>query len=365
MKVAVYAIALNEEKHVQRWYESSKDADYHILADTGSTDRTVEISQELGITTYQISIKPWRFDDARNAALALVPADADYCIILDLDEVLSPGWREELQKAYDVGGITRPQHKIVTDWSSDGKPAVQFYANRVHARNNYRWKYPIHEVVTPYQLEKETTHEVGLEVWHKADPTKSRGQYLPMLAQAYDENPVDPRVLYYYGRELFYHGKFLEAREVFKEYLKYSDFPAEKAYALRYLAKCAPDQAEEYLMQSIETFNCREGVLALANHYYIMKQWAECRLTAKEGLKITERYNNFMSEEWAWGHMAYDLVAISAWQLEDWDEAVYFGELAVQKCNAEADKPRLEDNLKFYKEKVNADTSSDGGRGTQ
>jgi len=28
MKIAVYTIALNEEKHVQRWYESVKDADY-------------------------------------------------------------------------------------------------------------------------------------------------------------------------------------------------------------------------------------------------------------------------------------------------------------------------------------------------
>ena len=361
MKVAIYAIALNEEKHVKRWYESSKEADYHIIADTGSTDDTVKIAQELGIQTYRISIKPWRFDDARNAALALVPTDADYCIILDMDEVLSPGWRDELQKAYDVGGITRPQHKIVTDFDKDGKPAVQFFANRVHARHNYRWKYSIHEVVTPYQLEKETTHEIGMEVWHYPDNNKSRGQYLDMLAVAYDENPVDPRVLYYYGRELFYHGKFLQAREVFLEYLKYSTFPAEKAYALRYLAKCSPDQAEEYLLQSIETFNCREGVLALANHYYIMKQWNECLLAAEEGMKITERFNTFMSEEWAWGHMAYDLAAISAWQLEDWDTALRYGEMALERS---PDDERLQSNVKFYrekKEKLDANISTDGG----
>ena len=39
MKVAVYTIALNEEQFVERWYNSVKDeADYLLIADTGSTD---------------------------------------------------------------------------------------------------------------------------------------------------------------------------------------------------------------------------------------------------------------------------------------------------------------------------------------
>ena len=44
MKVAVYTIALNEEKHVERWYNSIKDADYILIAATGSTDKTVEVA---------------------------------------------------------------------------------------------------------------------------------------------------------------------------------------------------------------------------------------------------------------------------------------------------------------------------------
>jgi len=73
MKVAVYSIALNEEKFVQRWYESAKEADYLFIADTGSSDKTVEIARGLGIVCHIISVKPWRFDDARNASLALLP----------------------------------------------------------------------------------------------------------------------------------------------------------------------------------------------------------------------------------------------------------------------------------------------------
>ncbi len=65
MKIAVYAIALNEEKHVMRWLEATKDADVRLVADTGSTDRTVKILQGApNVIVHQISVQPFRFDDA-------------------------------------------------------------------------------------------------------------------------------------------------------------------------------------------------------------------------------------------------------------------------------------------------------------
>ena len=78
MKIAVYTIALNEKKYVDPWYESAKNADYLLIADTGSTDGTVERARELGINVVPICIRPWRFDDARNASLAMIPEDIDY-----------------------------------------------------------------------------------------------------------------------------------------------------------------------------------------------------------------------------------------------------------------------------------------------
>ena len=92
LKVAVYTIALNEQEFVERWYESAKEADYLLIADTGSTDGTREIAKKLGINVIDITVRPWRFDDARNASLVALPEDIDYCIALDMDEVLLPGW---------------------------------------------------------------------------------------------------------------------------------------------------------------------------------------------------------------------------------------------------------------------------------
>ncbi len=100
MKVAVYTIALNEAAHVERWANSAVDADYRIVADTGSTDDTVERLTKAGVTVHRIAIRPWRFDDARNAAMALIPDDVDVCCTMDMDMLLEPGWRAKLEAAW-------------------------------------------------------------------------------------------------------------------------------------------------------------------------------------------------------------------------------------------------------------------------
>ena len=71
-KICVYAICKNEEKFVNRWVESMKEADDIYVLDTGSTDNTVEKLKELKINVNQKIIKPWRFDTARNESFMYV-----------------------------------------------------------------------------------------------------------------------------------------------------------------------------------------------------------------------------------------------------------------------------------------------------
>ena len=357
MKVAVYTIALNEEQFVKRWYESSKEADYHLIADTGSTDNTVKIAKELGINVIEIRVKPWRFDDARNASLASIPGDIDYCVALDMDEVMQPGWREELEKAFEEG-TDRPQYRFITDWNADGSPAVEFDGFRIHRRFGVRWLYPIHEVPSTYDG-TDVRKKYNFEIHHYPDKSKSRGQYLPLLEQAVNEK-ADSRNLYYLGREYFYRQMFDKCAETLKKYLEMSIFKAERAYAMRMLAKCEPAEAEEWLMKATEEYGSRESVLALANHYYLQQQWAECLLVSEKAMKITEKPTEFLSEGWAWGHMAYDLAAVSAWQLKDFKTAYKYGKKAVEISPTDE---RLLKNLEFYKEKINANVRRTGRRG--
>ena len=100
MKICVYAISKNEENFVKRFCESIKNADCVLIADTGSTDNTVDIAKECVGIVYNIAVRPWRFDTARNIALGLVPQDMDICITLDLDEIMMPGWRKEIERVW-------------------------------------------------------------------------------------------------------------------------------------------------------------------------------------------------------------------------------------------------------------------------
>ena len=100
-KICVYAISKNEEKFVDRWYESMKEADYIVVLDTGSTDNTLSKLQSKNIIVDQKEITPWRFDVARNESLKLVPIDTDICVCTDLDEVFDKGWRKKIEKIWD------------------------------------------------------------------------------------------------------------------------------------------------------------------------------------------------------------------------------------------------------------------------
>jgi glycosyltransferase involved in cell wall biosynthesis len=144
MKIAVYAIAKNESQFVERFCEAAKDADLIFVADTGSTDDTVDKLLSMGATVQIIHISPWRFDDARNTALALLPDDIDVCMSLDLDEVLQPGWREEIERVWTPGtnrlrygfdwgcGIVFQYEKCRAPWVSLVLPSSRIPRARSH-----------------------------------------------------------------------------------------------------------------------------------------------------------------------------------------------------------------------------------------
>jgi len=353
LKVAVYSIALNEEQFVESWWKSAKDADYLLIADTGSTDNTVALAKSLGINTINITVKPWRFDVARNASLAALPADIDYCIALDLDEVLLPGWRDELQKAFDEGA-TRPRYQYTWNWKDPEEtiPGLQYGGDKIHSRFGYMWKHPVHEVLTAYGETKESQKWMGLEIHHHADNSKPRSQYLPLLAQAVQESPEDDRNAFYYARELFFYGRFSEALTEFKRHLDLprATWPPERAASMRYLAKVDPENAAEWLTMAIKQApGRREALVELSNHYYYKESWEECYKHATEALAIVEKPLDYLCEEFAWGALPWDLAALASYNLGKLEEAIEYGEKAVK---IEPENDRLKTNLMYYRAAV-------------
>jgi glycosyltransferase involved in cell wall biosynthesis len=349
MKIAVYTIALNEEQFVERWHQSAADADYLLIADTGSTDRTAALAEELGISVINISVKPWRFDDARNASLAALPIDTDICIQLDMDEILLPGWREEVEKAFALGA-TRIRYNYTWNWKDDAQtiPATTFGGDKIHARRGYRWKHPVHEVIVPYGDTQEKQVWTQLNLHHHPDNTKSRSQYLPLLKQSTLEDPYDDRNAYYYARELFFYRQYDEAAKEFKRHLELptATWAPERAASMRYLAKIDLDNREDWLMKAyMQAPGRREPLVELAQHFYQLESWASCLHFARKALEIEEKPLDFLCEDFAWGYSPWDLAAISSYWLGERDEAVVYGIAALE---LDPENTRLQENMKFY-----------------
>ena len=346
MKIAVYTIALNEEQFVDSWFESAKEADYLLIADTGSTDNTIKRAKKLGINVVSISISPWRFDDARNASLAALPSDIDMCVALDMDEVLLPGWRGYLEDSAK-DGATRIRYKYVWSWKDNGDPGLTYGGDKIHARHGYRWKHPVHEVITADRTQ-EVQQWSHLEIHHHPDNAKSRSSYFPLLELSVKEDPFDDRNAFYYARELTFYNKMEEAAIQFKRYLNLprAVWKPERARAWRYLAQCEPQKTEEYLKNAVqEDPHRREPLVDLSMFYYQNKRWRECYRTALDALQIRDKPLDYLCEEFAWSEVPYDLVAISAYNLGLKPTAVKYGRKAL-KINPS--DQRLANNLTFY-----------------
>lgn len=311
MKIAVYTIVKNEEKFIKRWAESCKDADYRLIVDTGSTDNTVQVAREAGCEVASISISPWRFDDARNAAMALLPHDVDWCVSLDADEVLVKGWRKHLEKLPE--NVTRPRYKYVWSWNSDGSEGLVFYRDHIHRRRGYRWKHPVHEVLVCSDLEVQAVCD--LEVHHHPDVSKSRSQYLPLLELAVKEDPDGDRNLFYLGRELVFNRRMQEATPYFLKHLEVSQWDAERSASMRYLAQTTAQKEHWLLRACAEAPGRREAWVDLARFYYEKQQWPQCYSAAHRAISIVRKPLDYICEAEAWGSLPHDLCSIASWNL--------------------------------------------------
>lgn len=344
MKIAVYTVALNEEQFVQRWYDSAKGADYLLIADTGSTDSTARLAQRLGINVVSLSVKPWRFDDARNAALALLPDDIDMCISLDMDEMLVEGWREKLEKVSP--NTTRPRYIYTWNFIED-RPGLQFGGDHIHARHNYRWKHPVHEVLVSDRL-VEVQEWTDIEIHHKADPSKSRSQYLSLLKLSVEEDPLDVRNAFYYARELYFYNKYLEATTEFQRYLTLpgTNWSPERAAAHRFMAKTDVKNALQHLLDSIsEDPSRREAFVDLAFYFYGLQDWEQVRIYSKSALAIVEKPLDYLCEDHAWGPLPWDLYSLACYHLNDIQEAAQAVRRAIELSPSDE---RLLGNLELF-----------------
>ena len=352
MKICAYTICLNEIKHAERWAESVKDADYRIVLDTGSTDGTIEKLVSLGVTVYEQKFDPWRFDKARNAALARIPGDVDICMSIDMDEFLEPGWRPKMEAIWRQGETTRLAYTYVFDYRQ-GQRNEGYRMDKFHARNGYEWRRPVHETVWSTLGYENIVEDLTITLGQIQDRSKgTRTNYLPLLKMAAEEDPTDSQISFWYGRELMYHNQHADAVAELTRYLdlETSRWPIERSEAMIYISRMSDSRKLEYLQRALICAPERRQVwVELARYYYGQQDWHGLLWAAGAGLDKSRRDHSYLDHAFDWGNQLHDFGSIAAGNLGWFEKAVEWCEIAL---NTQPQDDRLKNNLAWMRGKL-------------
>ncbi len=232
VRITVYAIAASEPKEfVDRWMASMSGADHICVLVTKKDDPdydyflpyTQNPDFKDKFILKQISVKPWRFDVARNLSLAMVPVeDTDLCVSVDIDEILDSTYFDDLRKCvFDHWLTSRYNYRYAWSHYDDGTPKVVFYYEKAHPPRGYYWKFPVHEALTcdnptDYHLSDTTTYLDASKIYqhHYPDLTKKRSSYLPLLelrVKLYPENLIGK---FYLMREYTFYNRYNDATAI-------------------------------------------------------------------------------------------------------------------------------------------------------
>jgi tetratricopeptide (TPR) repeat protein len=221
MTPVIYTIAKNEALNVEGFMRAAQGAPVYVL-DTGSADNTVELLQEHGAHVTQKVIDPWRFDRAREAALALVPDQPDIlCVSIDMDERLEDGWQDKLAAEW-VQGCNFGNYRYIGEWrdAEQTVPAVESARTRLHARQGFHWERPVHEIPVADATTRVRSCDTSVLVRHYSNGEQRN--YAPLLTTILEANPNDADARLQRGGEFAQKGEWDNALVDYHAWLRIS-----------------------------------------------------------------------------------------------------------------------------------------------
>jgi glycosyltransferase involved in cell wall biosynthesis len=284
MTVSVALIAKNEERVLGRCLESLRGAvDELVVVDTGSTDATKEIARQHGAKVYDF---PWIDDFAAARQFAFDQATGDWVFWVDADDVVLHADRIKGLAAEAPDTVAGFYWPYVLSRDAAGQPTFQFWRERL-IRNDgaFRWVGRVHEVLVA-QRPAELVHSEDVIVEHHPEPELPRdpsqpGRNLRILEAEYAERggALEPRQLFYLGREYADHGQNGQAITTLERYLTVGSWADERYQALTMIANLHRaerryDQALDANLAALKIYpRWPDAYFGLATTYYYLENW--------------------------------------------------------------------------------------------
>ena len=210
MTISLCMIVRDEEPVLARCLESVQDlVEEIVVVDTGSRDNTRQIAARYA---HKVLEFPWVDDFAAARNFAFDQGEGDYLFWLDGDDLLLEEDRERfrvLRRRMEEEAPTVVMLPYHTAFDRDGNPTFSYYRERLIRRDSgLRWKGRIHEAISPAG----TILYGDAAVTHRKEGPGDPDRNLRIFEKMKEEGePFGPREQFYYGRELYYHGRYEEA----------------------------------------------------------------------------------------------------------------------------------------------------------
>lgn len=287
----------------------------------------------------------------------MIPEDFDICVSLDLDEVMRPGWKENILKVWN-DNTTRLHYTY--NWLIENNVAkISFYSDKIHKRKGAFWVNPVHEIVKFHEPETiVTTDDVIID--HYPDKNKSRKSYLPLLELSIKEDPKNDRNMHYLGREYMYYGKWNDAIDTLIKHLKMKSatWSDERCASMRFIARCYKnlqryDEALMWLEKAIkEAPYLRDPYAEIALLYYSLEDYKMVIYYANKALEINYNPKTYINEIFSYDETLNDILSISYYYENDLNNAIKNANIALE---INPNNERIKENLTIFKNQKNTE----------
>lgn len=276
--ISLAMIIKNERKNLQRLLESVKDCFDEIhITDTGSDDGSIEFLKSEGakISGCPVFIHHFKwvnsFCEARNYSFSKVKTDFVYW--QDGDDILHDreGFIKWRNYAMEFADMWLASYHYAVD--KDLKPIVSFVRERVFRTSlNPLWQYDLHEGIVPQNGWRQD-YAIAWSIKHLRDiddinADKSRN--IKILENIKEKKGLDPRLKFYYGKELYEQGRPHDSITAFEDALKEDLQTHDKILSYQYASyaatQCADlikddmkDHKEFFYKKALEF--CQKGIL--------------------------------------------------------------------------------------------------------